>query len=119
MRVLRRLSCCLAALLFVACGGKPEDTQLVVYTARAEHLIQPLLLRYTEETSVPIRFVTDKAGPLLARLAAEGEATQADVLITVDAGNLWQAAQQGLLQAIDSPVLEANVRAHLRDPEDR
>jgi iron(III) transport system substrate-binding protein len=119
MRILRRLSCGLAALLLVACGGKPEDTQLVVYTARAEHLIQPLLLRYTEETGVPIRFVTDKAGPLLARLAAEGEATQADVLITVDAGNLWQAAQQGLLQAIDSPVLEANVPAHLRDPEDR
>lgn len=119
MRILSRLSCCLAALLLAACGDKPEDTQLVVYTARAEHLIQPLLLRYTEETGVPIRFVTDKAGPLLARLAAEGEATQADVLITVDAGNLWQAAQQDLLQAIDSPVLEANVPAHLRDPEGR
>ncbi len=119
MRVLSRLSCCLAALLLTACGGKPGDAQLVVYTARAEHLIQPLLLRYTEETGIPIRFVTDKAGPLLARLAAEGEATQADVLITVDAGNLWQAAQQDLLQAIDSPILEANVPAHLRDPEDR
>ena len=44
MRILRRLSCCVAALLLAACGGKPEDAQLVVYTARAEHLIQPLLL---------------------------------------------------------------------------
>lgn len=119
MRTLRRLGCCLAALLVAACGRAPDDNQLVIYTARAEHLIQPLLLRYTEETGVPVRFVTDKAGPLLARLAAEGETTQADVLITVDAGSLWQAAQQDLLQAIDSPLLNANVPAHLRDPQGR
>ncbi|MFZ5655341.1 MAG: extracellular solute-binding protein [Pseudomonadota bacterium] len=119
MRTLSRLGCWLAALLVAACGQAPDENQLVIYTARAEHLIQPLLLRYTEETGTPVRFVTDKAGPLLARLAAEGEATQADVLITVDAGNLWQAARQGLLQAIDSPALRANVPAHLRDPEGR
>ncbi len=120
MRTLSRLCCCVTALLLLAaCGGKADDAQLVVYTARAEHLIQPLLLRYTEETGIPIRFVTDKAGPLLARLAAEGEATQADVLITVDAGNLWQATQQDLLAPIESATLEANVPAHLRDPENR
>lgn len=115
-----RLSSALVLLLLAACGRAPDDSpQLVVYTARAEHLIQPLLLRYAEETGTSVRFVTDKAGPLLARLASEGETTEADVLITVDAGNLWQAAEQGLLQTIDSPELTANVPAHLRDPEGR
>jgi len=55
----------------------------------------------------------------MARLQAEGARTEADVFMTVDAGNLWQAAQLGLLRAVDSPVLEANIPAHLQDPENR
>ncbi len=92
---------------------------MVVYSARKEHLIKPLFDAYTERTGVVIRYVTDKAGPLLARLKAEGTNTPADMLITVDAGNLWQAAKQGVLARIDSPVLEDNVPAHLRAPDNR
>lgn len=93
--------------------------ELVVYSARKEHLIQPLFDRYTEETGVPIRYITDSAGPLLQRLKAEGSRTRADMLITVDAGNLWQAAREGVLASVDSEVLEDNVPEHLRDPENR
>jgi iron(III) transport system substrate-binding protein len=82
-------------------------------------LIKPLFDAYTEKTGVPIRYVTDKAGPLLARLKAEGANTRADILMTVDAGNLWQAAQQGVLAATDSAVLKENIPAHLRDAENR
>ncbi|MGD2083458.1 MAG: Fe(3+) ABC transporter substrate-binding protein [Chromatiales bacterium] len=93
--------------------------ELVVYSARKEHLIEPLFDRYTEETGVPIRYITDSAGPLLQRLKAEGSRSRADMLITVDAGNLWQAAQEGVLARVDSEVLERNVPEHLRDPENR
>jgi iron(III) transport system substrate-binding protein len=41
------------------------------------------------------------------------------MLITVDAGNLWHAAESGVLATVDSPVLEANVPANLRDPQKR
>ncbi|MEE8108015.1 MAG: extracellular solute-binding protein, partial [Gammaproteobacteria bacterium] len=41
----------------------------------------------------------------------------ADLLITVDAGNLWHAAGQGLFQPVESSVLEANIPAHLRDTD--
>ena len=51
--------------------------------------------------------VSDKAGPLMERLKAEGKNTQADVLITVDGGNLWQATQAGVLRPINSSVLKA------------
>ena len=67
--------------------------EVVVYSARKEHLIKPLFDRYTDETGVSIRYITDKAGPLLQRLIAEGKRTPADMLITVDAGNLWHAAE--------------------------
>jgi len=90
--------------------------ELVVYSARNEQLIKPLFDAYTRETGTKISFITDKAGPLLQRLKAEGKNTRADMLITVDAGNLWHAAREGVLQAVESQVLQTNVPAPLRDP---
>ncbi len=96
----------------------PSDDQVVtIYSSRNEQLIKPLLDKYTEETGVKIELVTDKTGPLMARLQAEGKNTPADMLLTVDAGNLWQAAEQGLLQPVTSTVLETNVPAKYRDPK--
>jgi iron(III) transport system substrate-binding protein len=93
--------------------------EVVVYSARNEHLIKPLFDKYTEQTGVKIRYITDKEGPLLQRLKAEGKRTPADMLITVDAGNLWTAAESGVLAKVDSPILEQNIPAHLRDPDNR
>lgn len=89
---------------------------LVIYSARNEQLIKPLFDAYQAETGVRIKFVTGKEGPLMERLKAEGAKTRADLLITVDAGNLWQAAQNGLLAKVDSKVLNDNIPEHLRDP---
>ncbi len=90
--------------------------ELVVYSARKEHLIKPLFDEYTKETGTKISFITDKAGPLLQRLKAEGKNTQADLLITVDAGNLWHAAREGVLQPVESKTLKNNIPTNLRDP---
>lgn len=91
--------------------------QIVVYSARIEKLIKPMFDIFTKETGIPVRFITDKAGVLLARLRAEGKHTPADMLITTDAGNLWEAVQEGLLAPIESEKLEANIPAYLRDPQ--
>ena len=91
--------------------------EVVVYSARNEQLIKPLFDAYTRETGVQIKFITDKEGPLMARLKAEGKNTPADMLLTVDAGNLWQASEEELLRPIQSKILQANVPAHLRDPD--
>jgi iron(III) transport system substrate-binding protein len=104
----------LTVLFFGATSALAEE--LVVYSARNEQLIKPLFDAYTSETGTKITFITDKAGPLLQRLKAEGKNTRADLLITVDAGNLWHAAQEGILQPVTSETLQANVPAHLRDP---
>lgn len=92
---------------------------LVVYSARNEQLIKPLFDAYEKETGQHIKFITDKEGPLLQRLKAEGENSPADLLITVDAGNLWQASEEGLLKPIKSQVLIENIPAYLRDPNNR
>ncbi|HEX5765327.1 MAG TPA: extracellular solute-binding protein [Woeseiaceae bacterium] len=98
-------------------GGSPEP--VVVYSARAEQLIKPIFDAYTAETGVPIRYTTDSEQPLIQKLLAEGETTPADLLMTVDAGNLWYAAEQGTLRPTYSDVLEANIPEHLRDPGNR
>lgn len=107
-----------AMIFFLAACGRAA-TELVVYSARNEQLIKPMFDRYTAETGQAIRFVTDNAGPLIERLAAEGENSPADVLLTVDAGDLWHAAERGLFQPVESETLQKNIPAHLRDPENR
>jgi iron(III) transport system substrate-binding protein len=109
----------LLLVVFLAAGCSRPADELVVYSARNEQLIKPIFDRYTAETGVAVRFVTDDAGPLIERLAAEGRNSRADLLMTVDAGELWNAADRGLLQPISSLTIDANIPEHLRDPQDR
>ena len=99
-------------------GAEPPEP-VVVYSARAEQLIKPIFDAYTAETGVPIQYTTDSEQPLIQKLLAEGQTTPADLLLTVDAGNLWYAAEQGALRPTYSDVLEANIPEHLRDPDDQ
>lgn len=109
---------CLSAIgLGLASAASAEE--VVVYSARNEQLIKPLFDAYTKQTGVTVKFITDKEGPLMERLKAEGANTPADVLVTVDAGNLWQAANMGLLREVNSSVLNTNIPAHLRDPKNQ
>ncbi|PLX99898.1 MAG: Fe(3+) ABC transporter substrate-binding protein [Desulfuromonas sp.] len=109
----------LAALMTFTAAGSSFGANLTIYSARKEHLIKPLFDAYSEQTGIEIEYITDKAGPLLQRLKAEGKNTRADLLITVDAGNLWHAAHEGILQPVASKVLTTNVPANLRDADGR
>lgn len=96
--------------------GTAFSQDLVVYSARKAHLIKPVFERYTKETGVNIKFITDKAPVLLQRIKAEGDNTPADLLMTVDAGNLWHAANEGVLAPVTSEILSTHIPSHLRDP---
>ncbi|MCL7751870.1 Fe(3+) ABC transporter substrate-binding protein [Guyparkeria hydrothermalis] len=94
-------------------------TTLNVYSARKEDLIAPLLDRFTDETGIEVQLLTAKAGALLSRLESEGRNTPADLLITVDAGNLQRAKEAGVFQAIDSATLTDRIPANLRDVDNQ
>lgn len=113
------LRCGLLAACVVLAACTQRTDEIAIYSARNEQLIKPVFDRYTAETGVAIRFVTDDAAPLIERLAAEGANSPADVLLTVDAGELWHAADRGLLQPVESPILAANIPESLRDPSNR
>ncbi|HET8578867.1 MAG TPA: extracellular solute-binding protein [Methylomirabilota bacterium] len=116
----------LIAILVAAVGfvpallpsGARAAEEVVMYSAR--HYGQEVAFEaFTKKTGIQIRILNGETGQLFERLKAEGEKTPADVLITVDAGNLWNAAQAGLLAPVASPVLQKNIPAHLRDTEGR
>lgn len=88
-----------------------------VYSARQDALIAPLLKQFEEQTGVQVNLITGKAEELLTRIKAEGAATPADLLITVDAGNLHRAKEAGVLQPIESAVLAARIPEQLVDPD--
>ena len=94
----------MAAVLGVAalagCGGE-DGPVLQVYSGR-HYGIETAFEQFTDETGIELEFQTGNDGELRERLAAEGEDTEADVYITVDAGNLVAATDQGLFQPIDS-----------------
>ena len=114
MRAICFLLLIAAAELGIAQTSASKTQQLVVYTSRAEYLLQPLLDQYTAQHGVKFRYVKGKAAALVQKLIAEGKNTPADLLITVDAGNLWFAAQNKLLTPLKSKVLQTNVPQHLR-----
>ena len=106
------------ALALAACGEKPSEPQsLVVYTSRGDDLIRPVFDLYSAETGVKIEYTSDSDAALITRLEAEGASSPADLLITVDAGNLWLATEKALLQPVTSEALEQRVPESLQDPD--
>lgn len=94
-------------------------SDLVIYSARADNLLKPIVAKYEQQTGVKIKLVNDKAGVLIEKIKAEGANTPADLLITVDGGNLWQAAQENILRPVNSKVLETNIPPQFQDPQNR
>ncbi|MDD0973538.1 extracellular solute-binding protein [Pseudomonas fontis] len=105
----------LAALALTLFGGTAQAAdEVVVYSSRIDELIKPVFDAYTAKTGVKVKFITDKEAPLMQRIKAEGSNATADLLLTVDAGNLWQAEQMGILQPIKSAVIDANIPKQYR-----
>lgn len=109
-----------AALPLTSCGAfASEDGNTVrVYSGRHYDLEQAFR-DFADETGISVEFLYGGDAELRERIAAEGEDTPADVYMTVDAGNLWKAADDGLLAALDSESLRAAVPDGLRDPDGR
>lgn len=95
-----------------------NENELVIYTSRNEHLIKPILDQYTNKTGVRIKYRTGKDGVLIQTIKSENENTSADILMTVDAGNLWYAKSQGILDKIESAELTKNIPATMKDMDD-
>jgi iron(III) transport system substrate-binding protein len=91
-----------------------EANEVNVYSYRQPYLITPLFKAFTEQTGIKVNVIFAEKG-LIERIAAEGRNSPADVLLTVDVGNLMQAKDAGIGQAIHSAPLEAAIPQAYRD----
>ncbi|MGH4015880.1 MAG: extracellular solute-binding protein [Pseudonocardiaceae bacterium] len=106
-------------LVLSGCGvGYGDEDTVRVYSGRHYDLEQAFGA-FAEQTGISVEFLYGGDAELRERIKAEGEDTPADVYLTVDAGNLWQAGQEGLLAPLASPALRDAVPEGLRDPQGR
>jgi iron(III) transport system substrate-binding protein len=107
-----------AGLVLTGPAAPAAPTELVLYSSR-HYPKEPAFDAFTKKTGITLKVFHASDAELFERLKAEGDRTPADVLVTVDAGNLWNAARAGYLAPVDSPELERNIPASLRDPQGR
>lgn len=107
-----------SAMALAACSQDAGTNEVVnVYSARHYDSDRRLYEAFEESTGISVRALTGSAEQLLERLRAEGEATEADLVVAADAGNLWRLKDAGLLQNTVTPTLETSVPAGLHDPD--
>lgn len=117
------------SLAFTGCSGANEQEQTTpdgettdkgivnLYTDRHYDTDTALYELFTEETGIEVNVVKGKSDELIERLAREGKDTEADLLITADAGRLHRAKEKDLLQPVENEVLLNNIPENLRDEE--
>jgi iron(III) transport system substrate-binding protein len=108
-----------ALLLSAGLAGHPAMAAEAVniYSARHYDSDQLLYDGFQKATGIPVNVIEGEGPELLARMKAEGKNSPADVYLTVDAGNLWLAEKDNLLQPVHSKLLEAQIPASLRSPK--
>lgn len=99
------------APLIVAAG------EVNLYSSRHYDTDERLYSDFELQTGIKVNRIEGKADELITRMQSEGKNSPADILLTVDTSRLERAKAAGVLQSIDSPVLERRVPAYLRDDE--
>jgi iron(III) transport system substrate-binding protein len=87
-----------------------------IYSARHYPADEQLFARFTEETGITVNQIKGTGAELMERIKLEGEQSPCDLFVTVDAGNLWRAQDQGIYQPVMSAELEKHIPANLREP---
>lgn len=109
-------------VFFVLISGFYErvyaKSEVNVYSYRQPILINPFFEEFTKLTGIEVNVLHAKKG-LLERVLAEGNNTQADLILTVDIARLSQFVQNDLLMEINSNTLTQNIPSYLRDSSNK
>lgn len=115
----RPISTLLAASILASTATMATAQELNIYSSRHYDTDEALYSGFEEATGITINRIEGDADELMARIQAEGRNSPADIFITVDVSRLNRAVDAGLLQPVDSDVLEARIPANLQDAENR
>jgi len=107
----------LAASVALPAKAALADGEVNLYSSRHYDTDERLYSDFEEQTGIRINRIEGNADELIERLKAEGKNSPADVLLTVDAGRIWRAADAGLLSSVESELLEKRIPAALQHPD--
>ncbi len=93
-----------------------QNGQINLYSSRHYNTDDELYDNFSRITGIKVNLIEGKADALIQRIKSEGRNSQADVLMTVDAGRLWRADSEGLFTPVNSQILNASIPASLRHP---
>jgi iron(III) transport system substrate-binding protein len=82
----------------LATSGSSSD-ELVLYSARSHYGEEKPFEDFAKEKGIDLTIRGGSASELYERLRSEGSNSPADVLITVDAANLWRAQEAGIIDS--------------------
>ncbi|MEM9577414.1 MAG: extracellular solute-binding protein [Pseudomonadota bacterium] len=109
----------LAVLAATITTGAYANGELNLYSSRHYDTDERLYSDFTEATGITINRIEGKADELIARMEAEGANSPVDVFLTVDTVRITRAKELGLLQSVDSDILEARIPAYLQDEDNQ
>jgi len=115
----RALHCALASGTAMVLAAPAWTQELNLYSSRHYDTDERLYSDFEEMTGITINRLEGNADELIARMEAEGANSPADVLLTVDTSRLERAKDAGLLQSVDSEVLETRIPDHLQDDDNQ
>jgi len=101
----------------VTVAGPAMSQELNLYSSRHYDTDERLYSDFEEQTGITINRIEGNADELIARMAAEAANSPADILLTVDTSRLERAKDLGLLQAVESEVLEERIPGNLQDAD--
>lgn len=115
------IRCRLLATALAAAIAAPAfaEGELNLYSSRHYDTDERLYSDFTELTGITINRIEGNADELIARMEAEGANSPADIFLTVDTVRLSRAKDLGLLQPIESAMLEAKIPAYLQDADNQ
>ena len=112
-----RLATTTAALLAIAAPAFAQELNL--YSSRHYDTDERLYSDFEDMTGITINRIEGKADELLARIVAEGANSPADIYLTVDTVRLSRAKDAGILQSVESDVLDGAIPEYLRDADNQ
>lgn len=107
------------ALVAAVATSAAAEGELNLYSSRHYDTDDRLYGDFEEATGITINRIEGKGDELIARMTAEGANSPADILLTVDTSRLARAKEAGVLQSIDSEILEAKVPAYIQDSDNQ
>jgi len=113
----------LAMVALAVAVGMPAPAaangELNLYSSRHYDTDERLYSDFEEMTGITINRIEAGADELIARMENEGENSPADVFLTVDTVRLTRAKEKGLLQSVESEILESRIPDYLQDEDNQ